>query len=487
MLRKGKNLKDWKISEASEAGEVSHCPPVSNRNKETKEKQSHRNNEQSNNVSEDISLVQASHDTTALTRLPAPEPPVFSGDPLKFIEWSTSFKALIERRCTNPADRLFYLQKYISGEARSVLEGSFYRKDEDAYNQAWEALNARYGHPFVIQRAYREKLNNWPKISSRDSVKLRQYSDFLTACSNAMPHIKGLQVLNDCEENQRMLQKLPDWVTTRWNRHVTKRLQETHEYPSFKEFAKFLAHEADVACNPVTSLYALKSSEEGPSRDMKRPKANVFITNTKESEKSNTVMRTQGAVENSTRDTDESKRVHMPFSSSSPVKCMYCSESHSIHKCQIFTKKSPEEKRRFILDKNLCFGCLRKGHNSKDCRNKATCNICKKHHPTPLHEHRSTAADTSPHAVVQTEEKSSSLSCSIDKCDGGSTSMIVPVWLSSIATPETETLVYALLDTQSSTTFVDKEVCEKMGAGSEPVKLKLTTIMRKDSIVQSNS
>ena len=267
---------------------------------------------------------------------------------------------------------------------------------------------------------------------------------------------------------------------------MTKRLQETHEYPSFKEFAKFLAHEADVACNPVTSLYALKSSEEGPSRDMKRPKANVFITNTKESEKSNTVMRTQGAVENSTRDTDESKRVHMPFSSSSPVKCMYCSESHSIHKCQIFTKKSPEEKRRFILDKNMCFGCLRKGHNSKDCRNKATCNICKKHHPTPLHEHRSTAANTSPHAVVQTEEKSSSLSCSIDKCDGGSTSMIVPVWLSSIATPETETLVYALLDTQSSTTFVDKEVCEKMGAGSEPVKLKLTTIMRKDSIVQSN-
>ena len=164
--------------EASEAGEVSHCPPVSNRNKETNEKQSHRINEQSNNVSEDISLVQALHDTMAFTRLPAPEPPVFSGDPLKFIEWSTSFKALIERRCTNPADRLFYLQKYISGEARSVLEGSFYRKDEDAYNQAWEALNARYGHPFVIQRAYREKLNNWPKISSRDSVKLRQYSDF---------------------------------------------------------------------------------------------------------------------------------------------------------------------------------------------------------------------------------------------------------------------------------------------------------------------
>lgn len=268
-LKRLENQRDLQVIAAkmkaySEAGsgedprtsEVSHWPPVPNKNKETKEEQLHQNhdNEQADSVSKEVSLVQALHDTMALTRLPAPEPSVFSGDPLKFIEWSTSFKALIERRCTNPADRLFYLQKYISGEARSVLEGNFYRKDEDAYNQAWEALNARYGHPFVIQRAYREKLNNWPKISSRDSVKLRQYSDFLTACSNAMPHIKGLQVLNDCEENQRMLQKLPDWVTSRWNRHVTKQLQETHEYPSFKEFAKFLAHEADVACNPVTSL-----------------------------------------------------------------------------------------------------------------------------------------------------------------------------------------------------------------------------------------
>lgn len=156
--------------EAPGAGEVSPCPPVLNRNKETKEEQLHQNygNGQSDNVSKEVSLVQALHDTMALTRLPAPEPSVFSGDPLKFIEWSTSFKALIERRCTNPADRPFYLQKYISGEAQSVLEGSFYRKDEEAYNQAWEALNARYGHPFVIQRAYREKLNNWPKISSRD-------------------------------------------------------------------------------------------------------------------------------------------------------------------------------------------------------------------------------------------------------------------------------------------------------------------------------
>ncbi len=142
---------------------------------------------------------------------------------------------------------MFYLQKYVSGEAQSVLEGSFYRKDNEAYDQAWEALNSRYVHPFVIQCAFREKLNNWLRIGSRESVKLRQFSDFLAACSNAMPHIKGLQVLNDCEENQKMLQKLPDWMTSRWNRHVTMQLRQLEEYPSFQEFADFVAQEAEIA------------------------------------------------------------------------------------------------------------------------------------------------------------------------------------------------------------------------------------------------
>ncbi|XP_051803238.1 uncharacterized protein LOC127533647 [Acanthochromis polyacanthus] len=466
----------------AECSKMTSCPPAPI--KKIKKEQTCQNkiDEQTNVNSSEASLVQALHDTMVLTRLPAPEPQVFSGDPLKFLEWSTSFKTLIERHCTNPAERLFYLQRYISGEAQSVVEGSFFRKDDEAYSQAWEALNARYGHPFVIQRAFREKLNNWPRVGSRESGKLRQFSDFLIACSNAMPHIKGLQVLNDCEENQKMLQKLPDWLTSRWNRHVTKQLRETEEYPNFKKFADFVAKEADIACNPVTSFQALKSTEEKPSRDAKRPKANVYVTNVRASDKTLSSAKTHSAVENSFKNQSEPKKVSTSLSTN-PVPCMFCEESHSIHKCHKFSSKPVEEKKRFIMDNNLCFGCLRRGHNSKNCKNKATCSICKKPHPTPLHVDRP-AADTSSH-VLQAEENTSSLSCCVDRGEGGSTSMIVPVWVSLATTSETETLVYALLDTQSSNTFVDQQICKKLGAGLEPVKLKLTTMMGRDSVVQS--
>ena len=155
-------------SETHDRGRVGHVetttvPSVPPEN--IKREQACNNNvEQTNTVKYETLLVQALHDSMVLTRLPAPEPSIFSGDPLHFLDWSTSFKTLIERRCTNAADKLFYLQKYIGGEARSVFEGTFFRKDDEAYDQAWETLQACYGHPFVIQCAFREKLNNWPKM-----------------------------------------------------------------------------------------------------------------------------------------------------------------------------------------------------------------------------------------------------------------------------------------------------------------------------------
>ncbi|XP_051790044.1 uncharacterized protein LOC127529669 [Erpetoichthys calabaricus] len=168
-------------------------------------------------ASKEALLVQALRESLVVTKLLAPEPFVFTGDPLKFIEWSTCFKALIETNCTNPAHRLFYLKRYISGEALSEVEGMFYRSDGEAYTKAWVALNKRYGHPFVVQRAFRAKLSTWPKIGPRESLKLREFSDFLISCKYAMLHIQGLKILDDCEENQKLLQKLPDWLTTQWN------------------------------------------------------------------------------------------------------------------------------------------------------------------------------------------------------------------------------------------------------------------------------
>lgn len=90
--------------------------------------------------------------------------------------------SLVDRKKISSADKLYYLKKYVSGSAHKCLEGTFYRSDDEAYADAWTKLDRRYGQPFVIQRAFRDKLPKWLKIQSKDAEGLRTFSDFLNAC-----------------------------------------------------------------------------------------------------------------------------------------------------------------------------------------------------------------------------------------------------------------------------------------------------------------
>ncbi|KAI2650252.1 Ribosomal RNA large subunit methyltransferase K/L [Labeo rohita] len=206
-------------------------------------------------------LAQAVQDSITLNRLSVPEPTIFKGDPIHFIEWKASFQSLIDKRHISSADKLYYLKKYVAGSALKTLEGMFYRTDEEAYKDAWKRLQDRYGQPFIIQRAFREKLASWPRIQPKDSEGLRNFSDFLNSCRDAMPHVKGLEILNDCEENRKLVSKLPDWAAACWNRQATQTLSETQDFPTFQDFAHFMSIEAEVACNPITSFHALHVSE----------------------------------------------------------------------------------------------------------------------------------------------------------------------------------------------------------------------------------
>ena len=145
-----------------------------------------------------------------------------------------------------------------------------------------------------------------------------------------------------------------------------------------------------------------------------------------------------------------------------------------------------QEKREFVLVNKLCFACLWKGHYSKDCKKKATCSLCKGKHPTPLHVNRPLTIDPSLQGELQSEGSFSSLSRSMNGGGGESSSKIVAVWILSPSTSISETLIYALQDTQCSHTLADQVICRELQAKKEPVKLSLSTLMGKNSAIQSN-
>ncbi|XP_026101642.1 uncharacterized protein LOC113072978 [Carassius auratus] len=419
---------------------------------------------------ESVSLAQAIASSLSMNRLPVPEPTTFRGDPLQFTDWKMSFIALIDRKPLPPSEKMFYLKNYLAGEARKAVEGFFYRDSESAYNGAWKVLQDRYGNPFIIQKAFRDKLMRWPKINTNDPLALQEFADFLQGCTEAMPHVKGLAILNDCEENHKLLRKLPEWIVRKWSRVVVEELDTSGSYPDLACFTNFLSKEARIACNPIASplLMNFRATNE---RSPKRAKALNTNTQTK-------------SFAQEKQETNGSKP-------KSP--CFMCkSEDHNITKCPTFAAKSIEDKKAFICENRLCFGCLRKGHMTKDCKRRHTCNICNRRHPSCLHDDRkqrpveataNSSTSTENHASLETHNVVSHASTQ----RSSATSSIVPVLVSSIQEPHREVLTYAILDTQSDSTFVLEDVLDKLNVDAQPVKLKLSTMTAIDTIISSKN
>ncbi|XP_073766183.1 uncharacterized protein isoform X2 [Danio rerio] len=374
---------------------------------------------------DNTSLVKALTESMSVNRLPVPEPMVFNGDPLKFNDWKTSFQMLIEKKSIPAVEKIFYLRRYVGDSVKKALEGHFLLGTDSAYCSAWKILEERYGNPFLIAKSFREKLYAWPKIGPKESLELQEFVDFLRSCEAAIPQIKELEVLNDCNENQKILAKLPDWLTSRWNREVMETEENTKTFPSFSQFVKFLTKEAKIVCNPITSLYALKSSDKEGTRTLKT-RSSV-----------GKVLATNSGGDN------------------------------------------------LVLP----------GHQSRICQNRSVCDICAKNHPTCLHEDRSRSVGN--HGVTESFKKSTDLyqhrhtrvlneatsNQVMQEINNTCTSSIIPVWVSTTSEPEKEVLVYALLDTQSDTTFILEETTHALNVKKEAVQLKLATMASKITVV----
>jgi hypothetical protein len=410
-----------------------------------------------NSSASEFNLAVALANAVDRNRLPIPTPKVYTGNPMDFVAFKKSFKTLIENKGISAEEKIYYLMQYVTGDAREAISGCLYGSEEADYQHAWETLEKRFGHPFKIQEAYRDKLEKWPKVGTKDGTALQRYADFLQSCLDAAPYIKGLSILDDCKENQRMAAKLTDWAVNRWSRIVADSL-ESCTYPTFKQFVAFVEREAKVACNPVISSQAVKGMNSSP--DLKvHPDARGRPTRS---------LATEQATQKDRGLKDKKS-------------CPYCKGEHYLPDCSNFAEQSVQERNAFIKKEKRCFGCLRTGHFTKNCKVRHTCQRCKKRHPTVLHDANKEVAP-SPEKPKPDNHVKSAASLSTDQ-GHASTTNVVPVWISTVSNPKVERLVYALLDTQSDGTFIEGTVFDELSAPADDVKLKLSTLLGRDVTV----
>ena len=273
-----------------------------------------------------------------------------------------------------------------------------------------------------------------------------------------------------------MCGKLPDWLSNRWARQVHRSREVTKCFPTFLDFVTFLTREADIACDPIVSTHCKLQPTN------KIDKAQTQCT---------------GKSLNTIRGS----------------KCSFCDQvNHTIDKCFKFKAIPITDREAFVKEKGLCFGCLNKGHLSKECKQRLKCSVCSSKHPTPFHGNAKYKGSSNsnqeiprghnPHSKPEREIPPSTSSAPVTNSDSNSvvtsshtshfindinvskSTMVVPVYLSHESDPCREILTYALLDTQSDTTFVTESVASQLGISGVDTTLCLTTMTSENSIVR---
>ena len=146
-------------------------------------------------------------------------------------------------------------------------------------------------------------------------------------------------------------------------------------------------------------------------------------------------------------------------------------------------KSEPQEKKVECLKYGYRFGCLKKGHMSKECKRKLDCQICQRIHPTPLHIDGRRLKQEAARNPIPTEPKETinSALVSVDKVTGASKECllaIVPVQV-KIAKGDKFLLTYAVLDPGSSATFCTENLMKQLNAKGRRTEIGTGTACQK--------
>ena len=393
------------------------------------------------------------------SRRPLSEPSVFSGDPLDYAVWKSEFNSFIDEHSVNAAEKIHSLKKYTSGRARECIEGYLCVFSDASYKEARRMLDSRFGDRFVVTFAFREKLEKWPKIADKDHQALQKFSDFLKHIQSNLTELNTVDVLDDPKENYKMLKLLPQWCVNKWaDRIETYQEEYGDQYPPFENFVKFVAAQAKRMNNPIIAQVVSK------------------VSLVQSSQSSSTSSKSKASLSTSSNlDSKDSS-------------CLKCGGLHSLQKCDKFAGLSYDDRILFVRENYLCFGCLRSGHQSIDCKSRDKCNVCERRHPTTLHNpnYQTDKQKQDSTDVTQSEEPVVANAVSSKKgSDQEMSSMVVPVWLTHSKVPNRSRLVYALLDSQSDTSFILDQTLNSFSVESTEVELSVSTMTGLNQNVKS--
>ena len=430
--------------------------PRQGSNKETRRQGSTANGDDDSH--RETTAIQALLTQQRRNLLPQSQIQLFRGDPLEYKGFVRAFESRIAKRTEDCAERLHFLDQYTDGKPNTIVRSYMHIDPAKGYAEARKALDRKYGDDYKISKAYVETLLTWPAIRATDIDGLEDFAIKLRGCLNAMEDISSLSEVNHPKNLQRIVGKLPAALQEGWRR-LAFSLTRQDAKPSFQDVVKFVEKEVEVAADPVfgTAEMAAISSATKPSSVNKREEA----------------VKVKKSKIHVTKATEDAANGEL---------CPCCKAGHDLEACQKMLNKTSSERLEFVKKSGLCFGCLRHGHSSRQCRKRKTCSTCGARHPTLLHMDPRHAERGRPGPLPEPRNEV----CGGTKIDrAGPVMSILPVLVTGRNGKTSKT--YAFLDSGSSATFITNALAEKLKLKGEETSLTITTVEQDELKINSQA
>ncbi|XP_038065714.1 uncharacterized protein LOC119735847 [Patiria miniata] len=381
--------------------------------------------------------------------------------------WKASIVSSVKELNIPPSQELNLVMKWLGNDSRKLVEplySVYIDQPAEALKQIWSLLDDTYGSPEAIESNVMTRLQEFPKLSAKESSKLLQLDHLLLEVLHLKKSGKypGLASLDSAHGINPIVQKLPPGLQDKWMKHGSKyKSSNARLFPPFEVFHGFIHSEAKMrndpsflVCRPCTA------SESNVTSDKVKSIKPVSVWKTE--------------VINATNPREEDLQM-----------CVLHNSQHPLHECRFFRKKPLLERKQLLKELGVCYKCcMTWKHVARNCKNPIKCEDCgSDRHVTALHiripPRLSQEQSGSKGADIQAGSSTEITNACTDLCSsfprGKSCAKICKVEVYREDQQEQTVPAYAVIDDQSNTTLAKGELFDLLGISSPPTTYAMKT------------